>query len=144
MRRFSDFVPGEIIQHVHSKTVTEGDNNLFSLLTMNHHPVHLDFEYAKNNGHIGPLVVGTYVLSLVVGISVMDISWNAKANLEYNNVIHKNPVYVGDTISASTEVLGKKLTKSGRNGVVEVKTIGSNQSGQIVIEYTRKILLKND
>ena len=144
MRKYSDFVSGEIINHVHSKTVTESDNNLFTLLTMNHHLLHLDFEHAKSNGHQGPLVVGTYVLSLVVGISVMDISWHAKANLEYNNVVHKAPVHIGDTLSASTEILSKKVTKSGKFGIVEVRTTGFNQLGKAVIEYTRKILLSND
>lgn len=130
---------GQIIKHKASKTVTESDNNLFCLLTMNHHPVHIDTEYAKSSKHGKVLVVGTYVLSLVVGLTVPDISFNAIANLEYNNVLHLAPVFLGDTISASTEVLDIKLGKTTK--VVQVKTTAYNQNNNAVLSYTRKVLV---
>ena len=94
-RYYEDFFVGQIIEHKLTKTITESDNNLFCLLTMNHHPVHLDIEYAKRKQHGQILVVGTLVFSLAVGITVEDISGRAVANLGYENVRHINPVFLG-------------------------------------------------
>src|SRR5690606_874351 len=99
---YEDFKIGESISHALSKTVFESDNNLFSLLTMNHHPVHLNLDYVKNHQHGKILVVGTLVFSLVVGITVGDISGKAIANLEYEAVKHLHPVFINDTIYART------------------------------------------
>ena len=71
---YEDFVVGEVILHSLSKTIFESDNNFFSLLTMNHHPLHTNIDYAQQNQHGKILVVGTLVFSLVVGITVPDIS----------------------------------------------------------------------
>lgn len=130
---------GDVISHRATKTVTESDNNLFCLLTMNHHPVHLDKEYAAISKHGKILVVGTYVLSLVVGITVPDISIDAIANLGYDKVAHHNPVFIGDTISAATEVLDIYESKSTK--VLEVKTVAINQHGHRVLSFHRKVLL---
>ena len=129
------FSIGQIIEHKKSKTITESDNNLFCLLTMNSHRLHLDKEYAKTTRFKKRVVVGTYVFSLVVGLTVDDISWNAVANLEYGTVRHLEPVFIGDTIHAITEVIDVK------NKVVEVLTIAYNQHGERVLSFTRKILL---
>ena len=106
------------IYHKQSKTITESDNNLFCLLTMNHHPVHLNREYAEKAKHGQILVVGTLVFSLVVGMSVQDLSWEAVANLEYINVMHLRPVFIGDTIYARSKKIGKE------DRVVTYHTIG--------------------
>ncbi len=79
---FEEFHVGDIYKHWPGKTVTESDNNLFCLLTVNRHPLHSDIEYAKMHHHGKVLVVGTLVISLVVGMSVADISGTAIANLE--------------------------------------------------------------
>ena len=91
---FEDFIPGDIIYHAASKTIFESDNNIFSLITMNHHPVHTNIDYASHNQHGKVLVVGTLVFSLVVGITVPDISGKAIANLMYENVEHLAPVFL--------------------------------------------------
>src|SRR5690625_1708123 len=85
-RYFEEFESGKVIKHKLSKTIFESDNNLFSLLTMNHHPVHLIQDYAERNQHGKILVVGTLVFSLAVGITVPDISGKAIANLGYEKI----------------------------------------------------------
>ena len=105
---FEDFVVGDEIHHSLSKTIFESDNNLFCLLTMNHHPVHLNVDYAQKNQHGKVLVVGTLVFSLAVGITVPDISGKAIANLEYENIKHLNPVFLNDTIYVRTKILDKR------------------------------------
>jgi acyl dehydratase len=136
------FVVGEEIQHELSKTIFESDNNLFSLLTMNHHPVHLSLEHVKNHQHGKILVVGTLVFSLVVGMTVPDISGKAVANLEYESVNHLGPVFINDTISAKTTVLDKWETKSKNDrGIVYVETIAYNQNNQKVLSFRRKVLI---
>ena len=141
-RFFEDFEIGKIYRHFPGKTVTESDNNLFCLLTMNHHPVHLDAEYAKNHQHGRILVVGTYVFSLVVGLTVRDISGKAIANLDYEKVTHDGPVFLGDTIHAETEILGKRESRSKPDrGIVYVETRAYNQDGRKVLTLRRHILI---
>lgn len=140
---FEDFNENEVIQHSLSKTIFESDNNLFSLLTMNHHPVHTNADYASQNQHGRILVVGTLVFSLVVGMTVPDISGKAIANLGYENIEHLRPVFIGDTLYAKTIVLSKKESKSKPDrGIVYVETIGYNQEGHDVIRLRRNVLIK--
>lgn len=140
---FEDFIVGEEIKHSLSKTIFESDNNFFSLLTMNHHPVHTNLDYAQENQHGKILVVGTLVFSLVVGMTVPDVSGKAIANLGYEDIKHLNPVFINDTIYSKTKILDKydSKTKSDR-GIVYVETIGYNQDGQDVISFRRKVLIK--
>jgi len=140
---FDDFVVGETIKHELSKTIFESDNNLFSLLTMNHHPAHISLEYAKKSQHGKILVVGTLVFSLAVGMTVPDISGKAIANLEYEEIKHLNPVFLNDTISVRTKILDKREseTKPDR-GIVYVETIASNQNGIDVLSFKRHVLIK--
>ena len=140
---YEDFIVGEEIIHSLSKTIFESDNNFFSLLTMNHHPVHTNLDYAQENQHGKILVVGTLVFSLVVGMTVPDVSGKAIANLGYEDVKHLNPVFINDTIYAKTKILDKydSKTKTDR-GIVYVETIGYNQDGQDVISFRRKVLIK--
>ncbi|MDD4182640.1 MAG: MaoC family dehydratase [Candidatus Omnitrophica bacterium] len=140
---FEEFCEGEIIQHSLSKTIFESDNNLFSLLTMNHHPVHTNIDYAGKNEHGKILVVGTLVFSLVVGITVPDISGKAIANLSYENIQHIAPVFIGDTIYARTKVLEKHESQNKNDrGIVYVETTGYNQNNEEVIIFRRKVLIK--
>lgn len=140
---FEDFVENEVIEHSLSKTIFESDNNLFALLTMNHHPVHTNLDYAMKNQHGKILVVGTLVFSLVVGITVPDISGKAIANLGYESIEHLGPVFIGDTLYAKTTVLSKALSKSKDDrGVIFVETIGYNQNGQEVLKFRRNVLVK--
>lgn len=136
------YTAGEIIRHAASKTVTESDNNLFALLTMNHHPVHIDAEYAAGTQHGRILVVGTYVFSLVVGMTVNDISGKAIANLDYERIEHLAPTFIGDTIRAESEILDVRPSKSKPDrGVIYVETTGFNQRNEAVIRFRRHVLI---
>jgi acyl dehydratase len=142
-RYFEDFQVGEVIDHSSSKTIFESDNNLFSLLTMNHHPVHTNIDYAAKQQYGKVLVVGTLVFSLVVGITVPDISGKAIANLGYEDVKHLGPVFINDTIYARTKVLDKNESKSKLDrGIVYVETIAYNQNNQDILSFRRKVLIK--
>ena len=138
-----EFVEGDHIEHSLSKTIFESDNNLFSLLTMNHHPVHTNADYAEKQQHGKIMVVGTLVFSLAVGMTVPDISGKAIANLGYEEVKHINPVYVNDTIYASTRVLSVRPSKTKKDrGIVRVVTVVRNQDGVEVLEFKRNVLVK--
>jgi acyl dehydratase len=140
---FEEFEVGQEIQHSLSKTIFESDNNFFSLLTMNHHPVHTNLDYASKNQHGQLLVVGTLVFSIVVGMTVPDISGKAIANLGYEDVRHLGPVFVNDTLYAKTRILSKRESKSKPDrGIVYVETIGYNQRGEDVISFRRNVLVK--
>ena len=140
---FEEFEVGSEIKHSLSKTIFESDNNFFSLMTMNHHPVHTNVDYASHNQHGQVLVVGTLVFSLVVGMTVPDVSGKAIANLGYESIKHLAPTFVGDTIYARTKILDKRESKSkGDRGIVYVETIGYNQRGEDVISFRRNVLVK--
>lgn len=140
---FEDFEEGSEIFHTLSKTVFESDNNFFSLLTMNHHPVHTNVDYASQNYHGKLLVVGTLVFSLAVGITVPDISGKAIANLDYECIKHLRPVFIGDTIYVRTKVLDKRESKSKHDrGIIHVESIAYNQNGEDVLLFRRHVLVK--
>ena len=140
---YEDFEVGCEIKHALSKTIFECDNNFFSLMTMNHHPVHTNLDYASHQQHGKILVVGTLVFSLVVGFTVPDISGKAIANLGYESIRHLSPTYVGDTLYARTKILDKRESKTKNDrGIVYVETIGYNQRGEDVISFRRNVLVK--
>jgi acyl dehydratase len=140
---YEEFEVGSEIKHSLSKTIFESDNNFFSLMTMNHHPVHTNVDYASHNQHGQVLVVGTLVFSLVVGMTVPDISGKAIANLGYESINHLAPTFVGDTIYARTKILDKRESKSKKDrGIIYVETIGYNQRGEDVISFRRNVLVK--
>lgn len=140
---FEDFVVGEVIHHKLSKTIYECDNNFFSLITMNHHPVHTNNDYAEKSEHGRILVVGTLVFSLAVGITVPDISGKAIANLGYEDVQHLSPVFVNDTIYVRTKIIDKRESKSKPDrGIVYVETVASNQDGEDILSFRRNVLIK--
>lgn len=140
---FEEFEVGQEIKHCQSKTIFESDNNMFSLLTMNHHPVHTNIDYCKQQQHGQILVPGTLVFCLAVHLTVLDISGLAIANLEYEKIEHLAPTFINDTIYSRTIILDKIVSKSKNDrGIVYVETIGSNQNGVDVIRFRRKILIK--
>ena len=133
---------GDIYKHQLTKTITESDNNLFCLLTMNHHPLHSDIEYAKRTHYSQRVVVGTLVISLVVGMSVQDISYNAIANLGYEKITHHEPVFINDTIHAQTEILDIRESKSRPScNVTYIETKAFNQHDKLVLTLRRHILV---
>ena len=140
---YNEFNIGETITHSLSKTIFESDNNLFSLLTLNAHPLHTNLDYAEKSQHKQIVVVGTLVFSLAVGITVSDISGKAIANLEYLNIKHINPVFLNDTIYVHSKILDKieSRTKSDR-GIIHVESIVLNQNNEVVLTFERKVLVK--
>ena len=131
-RYFEDFEPGDVYKHWPGKTITEYDDHLFCMITMNHHPLHTDAWYAETQTQFGKnVVVGNLVYSLVLGMTVPDVSGAAIANLEVETLQHKMPTFHGDTIYAETKVLEKKESQSKPDrGVVSVETAGLQPAGR--------------
>ncbi|MCY4005640.1 MAG: MaoC family dehydratase [Rhodobacteraceae bacterium] len=141
-RYFEDFTPGDIYEHRPNRTITESDNSWFTLLTMNTHPLHFDKEYARHSEFGQRLVCSTFTVALMVGMSVTDVSQKAIANLGWTNISLTHPLFIGDTLSAESEVLEKRESKSRPHaGIVTVKTRGFNQDGKIVCAFERTILV---
>ena len=141
-RYLEEFEVGAVYKHWPAKTVTEYDDHLFCLLTMNHHPLHLNDVYAKQSQQGRNVVVGPYVYSLALGLSVSDVSGKAIANLATDELSHPNPVFHGDTLYVESEVLEKKesRTKPDR-GTGRVHTRVLNQDGVLVAEFKRLVLV---
>jgi acyl dehydratase len=137
-----EFEEGAIYKHWPAKTVTEADDHLFCLITMNHHPLHLNDEYARQSQHGRNVVVGTLVYSLALGMSVGDISGKAIANLATEELSHPAPVFHGDTLYAQSEVLEVRPSQSKPDrGVVKVKTDVYNQRNELVATFKRAVLV---
>ncbi len=137
-----DFKPGDIFKHWPGKTVSEMDNHLFSLLSMNHNPLHIDAHHMAGHQHGKILVNGMLVISLVVGMSVRDTSGKAIANLEYERITHDGPVFHGDTIYAESEVLDVRESKSRPDrGIVYIESRAHNQRGEQVLTLRRRFLV---
>jgi len=138
---YEDFEVGDVYEHRPGRTVTETDNIWFTLLTMNTHPLHFDSHYAARTEFGRPLVNSTFTLALVAGMSVSSTSQKAVANLGWEEVKLPAPVFVGDTLYAESEILGKRLSRSRPgNGIVRVRHSGKNQDGRYVLHMTRSFL----
>jgi acyl dehydratase len=141
-RYFEEFEEGAVYKHWPAKTVTEADDHLFCLITMNHHPLHINDVYAAQSQQGRNVVVGPYVYSLALGMSVSDISGKAIANLATEELSHPNPVFHGDTLFAETEVLELRESRSKPDrGTVKVHTRVLNQDGTLVAEFKRLVLV---
>jgi len=141
-RFFEDFEVGDVYEHPYDRTITEADNVWFTNLTLNTNPLHFDYAYAAQTAFGRPLVNSTFTLALVRGMSVTDISENAFANLGWDKVRLPNPVFVGDTLYAESEVLEKRESKSRADvGIVRFQTRGYKHDGAVVIEFERTVML---
>ena len=141
-RYLEDFEVGATYKHWPAKTVTESDDHLFCLLTMNHHPLHINDHYAAQSQQGKNVVVGSLVYSLALGMTVPDISGNAIANLETESLVHTAPVFHGDTLFVETEILDVKESKSKPDrGVVKVCTDVFNQNNELVTTFKRAVLI---
>jgi len=142
-RYFEDFEVGDVYRHWPGKTITEADDHLFCMITMNHHPLHTNAWFAEHETVQGRnVVVGNLVYSLVLGMSVPDVSGSCIANLEVESLTHKRPTFHGDTIYAETRVLDKRESGSRPDrGVVTVETKGFNQRGEEVCYFRRKVMV---
>jgi len=139
---FDDLIPGTHYHHPLAHTITETENSLFCNLTRNTQPLHLDPEFAKRTHYGQRIVNGLFTLSLVVGLSVPDLTEGTiMANLGYDKIVHPNPVFLNDTLSAETEVLDKwDSTSKLDRGIVRLKQTGRKQDGSIVVELERTVM----
>jgi acyl dehydratase len=141
-RYYEDFTVGDVYEHRPGRTVTETDNTWFTLLTMNTHPMHFDAEYAKHSEFGRCIVCSPLTVALMVGMSVTDVSQKAIANLGWKEIRLTHPLFAGDTLTAESEVLEKRESKSRPNaGIVSVRTRGFNQHGVLVCEFDRTMLI---
>ncbi|MFN8449693.1 MAG: MaoC family dehydratase [Anaerolineae bacterium] len=139
---YEDLEPGTTFRHSLGRTITETDNVLFSSLTMNPQPLHINEDFASKTEFGRRVVNGLLTLSLVVGITVTDLTdGTIIANLGYENIRHPHPVFHGDTIYVETTVVSRRESKSRPNcGIVTLTHYGRNQDGVVVVEVTRSAL----
>jgi acyl dehydratase len=143
-RYFDALTIGDHIVHPIRRTVTETDNLLWSTMTHNPQPLHLDIEAAKASEFGQILVNSTFTFSLMVGLSVGDTTLGTLvANLGYDKLVMPKPVFIGDTLRATSEVVGLKESKSRPNaGIVTFLHRAINQRGEITCQCERSALLK--
>lgn len=141
---FEQWILGETLSHDIRRTVTETDNLLFSTMTHNTQPLHIDAEAAKASEFGQILVNGTFTFALMIGLSVSDTTLGTLvANLGYDNLVMPNPVFIGDTLRAETEVVALKASASRPNaGIVTFMHRLINQRGLVVCRCTRAALVK--
>jgi acyl dehydratase len=142
-RSLEDFEVGDVYRHWPGKTITEAEDHLFCMTTMNHHPLHSDSWFAEHETvHGKNVVVGNLVYSLALGMSVPDVSGSAIANLEVESLIHRKPTFHGDTIYAETLVVDVAASNSKPDrGIVTVETKAFNQRAEEVCFFRRKVMV---
>jgi len=141
-RYLEEFEVGDVYKHWPAKTITEADDHLFCLLTMNHHPLHINDMYAAQSQQGRNVVVGPLVYSLMLGMSVGDVSGKAIANLATEELKHPAPVFHGDTLFVESEVLEVTPSRSKPDrGVVKVRTVAYKQDGTRVATFRRSVLV---
>ena len=142
-RYFDQWQVGDRLTHQPGRTVTETDNLMFSALTHNMQPLHLDAEYARASEFGQILVNSTFTFSLATGLSIADTTVGTLiANLGFDKVVTPKPVFIGDTLTCHTEVLEKRESKSRPTaGIVVFRHSMTNQRGEEVISFTRTVLL---
>ena len=137
---FEELEVGMLFEHQPHRTVTETDNLMFSTMTHNPQPLHIDAEFAKTT-QFGQILVNSYfTLGLVVGLSVGDTTLGTTiGNLGMDNVGFPNPVFIGDTLRVQTKIVDKRKSKSKPDrGIVWFEHLGLNQRDEIVCECIRK------
>jgi len=139
---YEELEVGMTFKHELGRTLTEMDNTLFSALTMNTQPLHLNEDFASKTQFGHRIINGIFTLGVVVGISVADLTQGTIiANLGYERINHPHPLFHGDTIYVETEILSKReSTSNPGRGIIVMKHIGRNQYGEICIEVTRSAL----
>jgi acyl dehydratase len=141
---FEQLQVGLQVQHVTTRTVTETDNVLFTTMTMNPQPLHLDAEFAATTEFGRPLVNSLFTLGLVVGLSVPELTLGTTvANLGFSKVEFPAPVFAGDTIHVVTEVVDARRSRSRPdNGIVTFEHHGINQRDQLVCVAVRAAMMR--
>ncbi|HEV2441576.1 MAG TPA: MaoC family dehydratase [Steroidobacteraceae bacterium] len=143
-RWFDEWHAGDRIAHEIRRTVTETDNLLFSTMTHNPQPLHIDVEAAKASEFGQILVNGTFTFALMIGLSVADTTLGTLvANLGYDQVVMPKPVFIGDTIRVETEVVSLRESRSRPNaGIVTFLHRAINQRDEVVCQCSRSALIK--
>ena len=140
--QFEDFAEGQVFAHHWGRTITDGDNALFSTATCNWNPMHLNVEFAKAHGHRDVVVNPMLVLCTVVGLSVQDLSEVGGPFLGIEKCTFHNPVYPGDTVVSSSAVVERRESDSRPGvGIVTWHTEAWNQRGDLVVDYRRTNLV---
>lgn len=141
---FEELEPGDVYEHAITRTVTESDNLLFSALTHNSQPLHLDEEFSKGSIYGTRIVNSCFTLGLVTGVSVDDLTLGTTmGNLGYEEISFTKPVLIGDTLRAETEIISKRESKSRPEaGIVKFEHRGFNQRGEMVCRIVRNGLMK--
>jgi acyl dehydratase len=144
-RYFDEWQVGDMVEHSLRRTVTETDNLLFSALTHNTQPLHLDAEAARASEFGQILVNGTFTFSLMIGVTVADTTAGTLvANLGYDKLVMPKPVFLGDTLRAQSEVVETRPSKSRPGqGIVTWKHRMFNQRDELVCECLRSALLRS-
>jgi itaconyl-CoA hydratase len=133
---------GAVYRHPLGRTITEADNVWFTVLTMNTNQLHFNNHYAADGLFNRALVNSTLTLAVVTGLSVIDVSQHAVANLGWDDVRLPHPVFVGDTLYAESLVDEVRPSKSRpHTGVLQVRTRGLNQDGEVVLTFRRSVLV---
>ena len=141
-RYYEDLEVGAVYRHWPGRTISEYDNTLFALVSMNQNPLFLDEEYARQQPLGRRPVIDTLVFSLAVGMSVADTTGKAIANLGYDSVIFERPLFPGDSLYAESEVLDKRESASKPDrGVVAIETRAYNQNRERILVLRRKFLV---
>ncbi len=144
---YNDLTVGMKIKHSNGRTVTEMDNVMFSMLTMNTQPLHSNEDFASKTQFGQRIVNGIFTLGLVTGLTVSELTEGTIiANLGYERVVHPNPLFHGETVYAESEVLEMRESKSKPNvGIVRLKHWGKKPDGTVVVEFERTVMfLKKD
>jgi len=139
---YEDFEVGHLFKHHWGRTINDGDNSLFSTVTMNFNPIYFNREYARSVGYKDIVVNHMLVMNVVFGLSVEDLSERAIAHLGYEKMKFLATVYAGDTLTSESLVLEKRPTSRPDRGVVKFRTTGYNQRGEKVLEYERPVLIR--
>lgn len=139
---FEDFEVGSELVHAVPRTVTVGDAALYIGLTGSRYPLHCSAEFARSLGYERETINDLLLFHIVFGKTVNDVSLNAVANLGYAGVRFLRPVYPGDTLRSRSRVIGKKENNDGKAGVVWVKTVGTNQDDEEVLEFFRWVMVR--
>ncbi len=140
---YEDFEPDMVIRHWPGRTITETDNTWLTLLTMNQHPLHFDEHYGQGSEYGRILVNSGITLCLVGGMTVQALSARAVANLGWDKVRLREPVFVGDTLYATSRILHKRLSRSRPGqGIISVETTGAKSTGETVIVFERSFMVR--
>jgi 2-methylfumaryl-CoA hydratase len=140
-RFFEDFILNEVIQHATPRTITAGDCALYIALTGERNPIHCSEPFAQSLGYKTTPVDDLLAFHIAFGKTVPDISVNAVANLGYADVRFIQPVFVGDTLSTSSQVVGLKQNSNGKSGVIWVRSTTVNQRNEPVLSWARWVMV---